>query len=1651
MFGVKKGWKNWHAFAVVLVTLGLCVPAGAITTDHSHGSHNAVNSAVDKPAWLEKLENQVDHEELMGGMEGRQDKMDQTLMKVMDQLKSKLKEHASPASSGGGFHDSWSAHQLGQSYLLGPTEAAAKVYKGAHCPGNIPTRQFEVSAINVEVTLNQWGDYYPGYMYVLDKKIKDVRAEEAKNLVARERADALDPGAVSSGLQGDAIQPLTIRGNQGECVRVKFTNRLEDEDAGFQISGSAMIISSSGKPNTAAEAGSIVASGESQDYEWFIPVDEQEGSHMIQNHAGRDPSALGLIGAFIVEPRGSIFLDPWTGGPLESGWMAMIANDESRDFREFALFYHEVGDESFRPLNRQGEMIPQRDPLTDAYRPSARAMNFRSEPFGINNLAQQEKHFHYEDESLSYSSYTFADAPTTIPRSYLGDPAKFRLIHGGGEVFHSHHPHGGTIRWTRSPKREIQLENLTQAAYDGPVKYPVIRTTTDRVDVEVIGPAEALDLETECGSGLCQRLAGDFLFHCHVAHHYVAGMWGYWRVYNTLQDGNYPLGSTDIMRPLVELPDRAGRIPKGQTSDKLVGKTMDWFGKKFEITGSGKSDWSKETPVVNIKDWVKYMLPPKGQPGHTDDEKGQILSYDGSVWDYDWKGNQALSERESTLKKAKYISPRPGKRHPLQFDQHGKLAWPHMTPHFGKRVPFARNHGGAPWLEPFHMQTDTGVITKTESGSTRSDSTMENTGGAKPGEQGRWSLCPGGAGRKQYNLVFINTPIELSGAIGSTPPIIDKYGLIYVIDEEMAAVKADPKKAIPLVIRANVYDCVDVLLTSEWNDDDFTNFQMSKLNIHPHFFQFDNQASDGVISGFSYDQSMRSYKQFTKKMKDGHHVGMPVPMNAHVLKSTKPGDTKVEIEMAEHATPYHVGADIIVGIEVPNGKDARWITNITPDPNKGYAKDDKYTITFSEGMTHAHKAGQIVSTEYVRYRWWVDVDVGLVFWHDHAFGATTWPHGGIGSTIVEPWGSTYHNPQTGELIRSGPVADIHGTEPFAYGRNGSFREIVVQVHDTVPHTAQLVTEGNPPGLTRENAIAAGQSISFQMPSDMLEVAFPYLNGGTHTTGGGFNFRAASLSARLKANSDASKMFSSKVHGDPATPMLRAYVGDNIVFRLLHGMMNETHTFVVSGHGYRPERYDRDSRVTNALHIGIAERYDLATTAGGYQGMAGDYLYYDGRTSKLSEGEWGIIRVHDKAQSDLKVLPGNEGFAKKVRKTLCPKGAPVKSFSVVAINKALDFNANADGEIEVDFERKLLLANAEGKIFALEGEAKQAASDGHMPHPLTLRANIGDCVKIKLTNRLKKGNASLHANNIAFDPLDSQGINVGNNPGDQTVAPGKSKNYTFYAHKDYNINAALIWDFGNLTTNVRDGMFGAIIIGPRGSVYRDPETGKDISMGNSWKADVIVDKSYPENMNLENYRDFALYFQDEDNILGTSFMPYLQNVAGLTGVNYRLEPWTYREDEGCELGNMFTACVAAGSDPATPTLKAHAGDNVMINVFGAHNEQNQMFNVDGHQWRRHLNQEGSDMIDVEEFGAGENIQAFINAGGTYDNPGTYLWMNARTPYQQAGQWGYLKVLPSGDRSILPLGKATVKGVKTASQPDEAEKSASKTGDDKLSMR
>ncbi|HZC80250.1 MAG TPA: hypothetical protein VE222_00790, partial [Nitrospiraceae bacterium] len=502
--------------------------------------------------------------------------------------------------------------------------------------------------------------------------------------------------------------------------------------------------------------------------------------------------------------------------------------------------------------------------------------------------------------------------------------------------------------------------------------------------------------------------------------------------------------------------------------------------------------------------------------------------------------------------------------------------------------------------------------------------------------------------------------------------------------------------------------------------------------------------------------------------------------------------------------------------------------------------------------------------------------------------------------------------------------------------------------------------------------------------------------------------------------DRSKVFVSGIHGDPGTPLLRAYLGDPIMVRALVGSANEVHTWHVTGHWFPLERYGVTAMPRSTIHLAIGERYDPAIpAAGGPQKMAGDYLYHSGRASHFAEGSWGIIRVHDELQPTLKPLPSREQIEKSAA-SVCPADAPVKSFNVLAVDQTLRYNDGAPGVIEVDMERKMVLENTAGKMYVLEGDLTRVKAGELKPSPLTLHVNVGDCVKINLKNQMAKERAGFHVDMMAFDPKDSFGVNVGNNPGDQTVAPGQSRTFTYYAHPQYGELAAMVQDWGNVVENPRNGLFGSIIIGPKGSTYRDPVSGADLTMRSSWSADVIVNRALPGNENRKNYRSFSLMFQDEDNILGVSFMPYLQQNAGISAVNYRAEPTAYRLDKGCEAATVFS-CTKTGDLPATPVLAAHVGDPVAVHVLGVFSEQVQLFTLDGHEWPHEPYMVGADQVSTMEFGGSEVINAYLTggAGGPNRMVGDYLWKNQRPAYMHAGQWGLFKVLPVGDKQILPL--------------------------------
>jgi hypothetical protein len=76
--------------------------------------------------------------------------------------------------------------------------AALFVSSGPRCSVSAPVKDYHVSAINVEITLSRFLDYFPGYMYVLKENVEKVRGEEAANRAAREKEN--DPGAVHTGV-----------------------------------------------------------------------------------------------------------------------------------------------------------------------------------------------------------------------------------------------------------------------------------------------------------------------------------------------------------------------------------------------------------------------------------------------------------------------------------------------------------------------------------------------------------------------------------------------------------------------------------------------------------------------------------------------------------------------------------------------------------------------------------------------------------------------------------------------------------------------------------------------------------------------------------------------------------------------------------------------------------------------------------------------------------------------------------------------------------------------------------------------------------------------------------------------------------------------------------------------------------------------------------------------------------------------------------------------------------------------------------------------------------------------------------------------------------------------------------------------------------
>ena len=207
----------------------------------------------------------------------------------------------------------------------------------APCPASAAVRQYDISVINVEIFLHWWLSFSsPGYMYVLTENIDKVREEEAKNRGAG-RMETHGPGAGTNRPHDRWIQPLVIRGHQGDCVKISFLNQLESGEAvGLHIDDASMVVRATGRLATMANSDAMAAPGESIDLEWYIHPSMQEGGRQFHSYShDRELAVMGPFGTFLVEPKRSVSLDPLGSGEettLKGG--ANLSRNDSQDERE---------------------------------------------------------------------------------------------------------------------------------------------------------------------------------------------------------------------------------------------------------------------------------------------------------------------------------------------------------------------------------------------------------------------------------------------------------------------------------------------------------------------------------------------------------------------------------------------------------------------------------------------------------------------------------------------------------------------------------------------------------------------------------------------------------------------------------------------------------------------------------------------------------------------------------------------------------------------------------------------------------------------------------------------------------------------------------------------------------------------------------------------------------------------------------------------------------------------------------------------------------------------------------------------------------------------------------------------------------------------
>lgn len=612
-------------------------------------------------------------------------------------------------------------------------------------------------------------------------------------------------------------------------------------------------------------------------------------------------------------------------------------------------------------------------------------------------------------------------------------------------------------------------------------------------------------------------------------------------------------------------------------------------------------------------------------------------------------------------------------------------------------------------------------------------------------------------------------------------------------------------------------------------------------------------------------------------------------------------------------------------------------------------------------------------------RFFANEELRTVFFHDHLFANVHQQHGLFGALIIEEAGATFHDPKNGEDLK-------FGTQAVIRRNNGtSFREFTLFVHDFALLFDKDGNPLNPPPVP-----------------------------GSHDDPGvmGINYRCEPMRERLRKKEDPAYLFSSFVHGDPATPILETYPGDELMFRLVDGAHEEQHSFNVTGMSWRKELADLQSPLAASQTIGISEAFNLNVTQ---NYGPGDYLYYLGGIDDAWLGLWGIIRAHGKYKEHLKPLCRGKGRIHPLPP--CPsKDDVIRRYEVVALHTNLLYNRYGDHD-------------PDGLVFVPLQDVDQVFTGKCKPKPLILRANVGDWIEVTLHNAWSPEHpipyfpyprvpldqeytpsmrVSLNPQFLEYDPVNDSGINVGYNDREQTVGVGESKRYLWHADREY--GACILQSFADLRNHRYHGLFGAVIVEPAGAQwYRNFTNKKD-----SYAEQAVITAP-----GTETFREFVLFIQNGIRLLdadgnlvqtatGDDGEPVDAEDTGEKGYNYRSERFANRLAKDHRTWKVFSSKVHG--DPATPIWKANPGDRVIFRtVMPADKPRNTSVAIHDHMWREQPKDPFSRIIPLQGgISIGNRFDMELQEGAAC--PGDYLYRSGSFTWDvESGMWGIFRVV------------------------------------------